>query len=222
MHMDTSPTKRKTGTVLARLTSYNGRMKWTNSKPDHRHQHQSNGKEKRNWMNNRNRNFTDVEEQSQSTQRRGMVPTTQGLTRGAPTTAKIPAGAFMDHEDRRRKPTTTAERAQRWKSERGEARDKSHTKRREKQSLLEKIAGPLMPPPLRSRRSSLEGGKQTGEENFKLQILQEIETKTKATRGTRTQSQSRIRLQHNKKQQVRRKIKQFRRFERKSPAQQTL
>ena len=104
MHMDTSPTKRKTGTVPARLTSYNGRMKWTNSKPDRRHRHQSNGKEKRNIVSNRNRNFTDVEEQSQETQLRRTMPTTQEPTIatptiGEPTTAKIPASAFMDHED---------------------------------------------------------------------------------------------------------------------------
>ena len=78
MHMDTSPTKRKTGTVPARLTSYNGRMRWTSSKPDCRHHYQSNGKEKRSWMNNRNRNFNDEEEQSQSTQRRGTVLTNPG------------------------------------------------------------------------------------------------------------------------------------------------
>ena len=157
-HMDTSPTKRKTGTVPAKLSNYNGRMRWSDSKPDRRHRHQSNGKERRNWANNKNRNLSEKEEQSQSTRQRDPVPTNPEPTTGPPTSAKIPAGPFMDHEDRKRKPTTTADRAQRRKSERDEACEKSHSRRREKQSLLEKIAGPLMPAPLRSRRSSLEGG----------------------------------------------------------------
>ena len=84
--MDTSPGKKKTGTVPARLTSYNGCMRWTNSKPDRRHRYQSNGKEKRNIVSNRNRNFTDVEEQSQETQLRRTMPATQEPTRTVPTT----------------------------------------------------------------------------------------------------------------------------------------
>ena len=40
-------------------------------------------------------------------------PTIATPTIGEPTTAKIPVSAFMDHEDRKRKPATTADRAQR-------------------------------------------------------------------------------------------------------------
>ena len=158
--MDISQGRKKTGTVPTRFVSYNDRMKRSPTKTDRRHRHKSNGKERREIMSNKNRNLTEIGEPSQETQLKRPMPTTREPTITSPTigepTMRTPA--FTDHEDRKRKPKSTADRAAKMKTERSQARDKSHTKRRDKQSLFEKIAGPLIPPPLRSRRPSLEGG----------------------------------------------------------------
>merc|ERR1711872_57979 len=211
--MDVSPTKRRTGTVPAKLSNTNNKMRWAEARPDRRHRHQSSGKERRALTNNRSRNLSEHEELRQDSQQRETtwtnpepVPETPTSTRipagpymdhedrvrkptttadhaqqrqaereearvrthakqrdQAPTipepTTRFPASQYMDHEDRRRKPATTADRRQRRKSERGEARDKVQSKSRQKQTLLEKLAGPLMILGLpRSRRTSPERG----------------------------------------------------------------
>ena len=148
--MDTSQGRKRTGTVPARFTSYNDRMRRTNSKPDHRHRQKSSGKKKRDIVSNKNRNLTETGGPSQETQPRRPTPTTREPAIITPTTVELTTArtpAFTDHEDRKRKPKSTAERAAKMKTERSRAQDKSHTKRRGKQTLLEKIAGPLIPPP---------------------------------------------------------------------------
>merc|ERR1711872_643756 len=181
--------------------------------PGRRHRHQSSGRDRRTSTNNRSRNLHEQGELSQDIQQRDTtrtnpepvpeMPTSTKIPAGqfmdhedrvrkpamtadraqqrqaereearvrthakqrdqAPTipepTTKIPASQYMDHEDRRRKPATTADRRQRRKSERGEAREKAQSKGRQKQTLLEKLAGPLLIPGLpRSRRTSPERG----------------------------------------------------------------
>ena len=157
--MDVSPTKRRTGTVPAKLSNANNKMRWAEVRPDRRHRHQSSGKERRALTNNRSRNLSEHEELRQDIQQRETTGTNPEPVPETPTSARIPAGPYMDHEDRRRKPATTADRRQRRKSERGEARDKVQSKSRQKPTLLEKLAGPLMIPGLpRSRRNSPERG----------------------------------------------------------------
>ena len=211
--MDTSPTKKRTGTVPAKLSNINNKMRWAEARPDRRHRHQSSGRDRRTSTNNRSRNLHEQGELSQDIQQRDTTRTNPEPVPEMPTSTKIPAGQFMDHEDRvrkpaktadraqqrqaereearvrthakqrdqaptipepttkfpasqymdhedrRRKPATTADRRQRRKSERGEARDKVQSKGRQKQTLLEKLAGPLLIPGLpRSRRTSPERG----------------------------------------------------------------
>ena len=129
--MDTSPTKKRTGTVPAKLSNINNKMRWSEARPDRRHRHQSSGRDRRTSTNNRSRNLYEQGEPSQDVQQRDTTWTNPEPVPEMPTSTKIPAGQFMDHEDRVRKPATTADRAQQRQAEREEARVRTHAKQRD-------------------------------------------------------------------------------------------
>merc|ERR1711973_467836 len=114
--MDTSPTKKRTGTVPAKLSNINNKMRWTGARPDLRHRHQSSGRDRRTSTNNRSRNLHEQGELSQDIQQ-STTRTNPEPVPEMPTSTRIPAGQFMDHEDRVRKPATTADRAQQRQAE---------------------------------------------------------------------------------------------------------
>ena len=129
--MDVSPTKKRTGTVPAKLSNTNNKMRWAEARPDRRHRHQSSGKDRRASTNNRSRNLYEHGELSQDIQQRETTRTNPEPVPETATSTRIPAGPFMDHEDRVRKPTTTADRAQQRQAEREEARVRTHAKQRD-------------------------------------------------------------------------------------------
>merc|ERR1711872_734310 len=129
--MDVSLTKRRTGTVPAKLSNINSKMRWSEARPDRRHRHQSSGRDRRTSTNNRSRNLYEQGEPSQDIQQRDTTRTNPEPVPEMPTSTKIPAGQFMDHEDRVRKPAMTADRAQQRQAEREEARVRTHAKQRD-------------------------------------------------------------------------------------------